>query len=592
MNDKNDKIIEKINKIILDIGYLLLLFIVNTVIVATLFQFVSIQMSIKNVILSSIVTFIEYIIISKKNKRKNIIIIISFLLSILIVFTSTFIISKTYDLTCDGNYYHKVAVGLIKEGWNPAKQSSYDFSKEKNADISDKNVSLWIDHYPKATWNFAASIYSITNNIESGKVITILFIISLTFILYGYLSKRYLNCFQSIIVSVLITLNPIILSQIFSYYLDGVLGLTVYLIILFLVMLTDKKYSEIPDLGKWIGLAYSIIFCINVKFTGLLFSGIFCICFYIFWLIKLRKEKDFIKNFIKLTCIFAGIVVFAVGIVGYSSYVKNTIDYKNPLYPLFGKNKVDIITTMQPASFENKLGISKLFESLFSKSENVTYNSGNSPKFKLPFEVSDNEVNNCSIPDLRIGGYGILFSGIFIISIFTIILSLIVLNKQKQKDNCKKIDLNILIVIIIGIIITTLMMTESWWARYAPQLYLLPIVALIYLFRILNFKSVEKSNVFKKFIEYSLSIILIVTMTLNLLPFIKWRIKDFKISRNIERSMYSLEHNLNGNTVNIYIEPNSYKGVLFNLNDKKINYKVDNKIDGKFKSLYNTWIKY
>ena len=47
-------------------------------------------------------------------------------------------------------------------------------------------------------------------------------------------------------------------------------------------------------------------------------------------------------------------VLIAVLLVGSNTYVKNLIDYKNPFYPLMGENKVDIMTSMQPPSFNKK----------------------------------------------------------------------------------------------------------------------------------------------------------------------------------------------------------------------------------------------
>lgn len=51
-----------------------------------------------------------------------------------------FLYNKTYDLTVDGNSYHKTAIAFIKNGWNPYYESSTDF-QERNSDIVkfDKN---------------------------------------------------------------------------------------------------------------------------------------------------------------------------------------------------------------------------------------------------------------------------------------------------------------------------------------------------------------------------------------------------------------------------------------------------------------------
>ena len=81
---------------------------------------------------------------------------------------------------------------------------------------------------------------------------------------------------------------------------------------------------------------------------------------------------------------------------------------------------------------------------------------------KIPFSFNDNEINNLSIPDTRIGGYGIFFSGILvicaicfiylIIKIFNAIQYKTISNIKdddelkllyfKVEDNIKKLKLN------------------------------------------------------------------------------------------------------------------------------------------------------
>ena len=62
--------------------------------------------------------------------------------------------------------------------------------------------------------------------------------------------------------------------------------------------------------------------------------------------------------------------------------------------------------------------------------------------------------------DVRISGFGHLFSGIFLISLF---LSLFLLKKKKGG------------LIFSAIYLTTLLNPICWWARFVPQLHLLPV---------------------------------------------------------------------------------------------------------------------
>src|SRR5699024_8732708 len=131
--------------------------------------------------------------------------------------------------------------------------------------------------------------------------------------------------------------------------------------------------------------------------------------FYFYWLLKYRKEKNFWLRFRNITFHFTVVFTIAIFFVGASSYVKNTIDHRNPLYPIIGEDKVDIITTMQPKKFNQLSMIEKFGWSLFSKTENVTYTSGD-PEVKWPIKVYRSEIEELVAPDVRIAGFGPLFA--------------------------------------------------------------------------------------------------------------------------------------------------------------------------------------
>lgn len=576
---------KSINKIIFDIGFLLLLFILMDILVTTIFQIVNIPMTIANVIVASLLTIIIYLIFNKKRISKENIAnyAISIIITILICIIGTYCMGKVFDTSCDGNFYHKTAIGVIKEGWNPLYEDSEKFCEQHDSEIENKNQFLWIDHYPKVTWNFAASMYSVTNNIESGKVITLLLGISIFCITYAYLSDRFLKKWQAILVAILIPCNPIVNAQIFTYYVDGIMGLLIYGIIMFLIMITDKKFELISDKEKWVGLAAEIILCMNIKFTGIYFAAIFSIVFYIFWLVKSIKEKKFKEDFIKYTVKFIVIVVIGIGIVGASTYVRNTIEHKNPLYPIIGKDKVDIITTMQPESFGEKNRFIKLFETIFSSSENITYASGESPELKIPFTINDGEKESLAIPDTRIGGYGIYFSGIIIISMIAIIYFAVISFKNNRSV------FKYIMAILLGIVITTVCMDEAWWARYSPQLYLIPILAIFGLFYISN----TTENKIKNITINILTIFMIILMFMNVSSFMYWRMKDIKESKNIENSILNLKDYLEGTDEKVIaFNDNYYYGILFNIRDYKIEYQLTENKEMKEHYAYNYQILY
>lgn len=171
---------------IYNVGILLLTFIFLNIVVTTIFQIINIAMSPINLILASIISIIVFLFFRKNNENKGNV-ILSIIITVIISIAFTYCIGKIFDISYDGSSYHKIAIGLIKEGWNPLYTNCNEFCKENDSELENSNQFLWIEHYPKATWNFAASIYSITNNIESGKVLIIMLVVSIICISYYYL---------------------------------------------------------------------------------------------------------------------------------------------------------------------------------------------------------------------------------------------------------------------------------------------------------------------------------------------------------------------------------------------------------------------
>lgn len=503
-------------------------------------------------ILSLIIPIIIYLILNKNIKLIKQLIVIGGYLFLLII--SPFLFNKTYDLTVDGNSYHKSAIAFIKNGWNPIYQSSREFQKN-NVDIvkigDDSRVDIWIDHYPKATWIISAVIYNMTGNIESGKVINFIFSIMLLIISYNLLRKILDKKYASII-SLLLVLNPIMISQFFSYYLDGLVGV-LFLLEIFILLLINPK--EKTNIWLFISLMSIISIFTNLKFTGLVFSGVIAAIYYFYWLIIYRKDKDIINIFKRWTLNFLIIFLVSILVVGLTSYVRNTVAKKNPLYPLIGKDKIDIITTMQPKSFVNKNMFEKFYISLFSKTENVTYFS-DGPKLKLPIKVYKSEIDNLMIPDVRIGGFGPLFAMIFIFSLLIFIYSFIIIYKKDKKK------IIYILLPLLSILISMILVKEIWWARYVPQLYFFVIISLG------MFIYTNKKN---KIINV-LSLLFIILIIINLFFFIKNKKELFRIYNTINSDLIELQ-NKDNNKLKLNGLHDLY-GYYYVLKDRNIKYEI------------------
>ena len=414
-------------------------------------------------------------------------------------------------------------------------------------------IDLWIEHYPKATWIVAATIYNMTGNIESGKCITLILSIMLFIINFNIL-RKILDKKWSYIISSLVVLNPIVLAQFFTYYVDGIMGILFLIEILLLFLVNPKEKTNI-----WIWLCLVSICTIftNIKYTGLLCSGVIAATFYFYWLIKYRKDKDFVTIFKRVTINFIIVFVTAIFFVGSNSYVKNTIDHHNPLYPIIGKDKVDIITTMQPKSFKNKNMVEKFVVSLFSKTENVVYGD-RKPQLKLPIKVYKSEIGELYAPDVRIGGFGPLFALIVIITTPILIYSVVKIIK-KEKSFAPYIYLP-----AIAIIISSILVGENWWARYVPQLYLFPVGA------ILSLVYIRKYNETK--VNKAITILSLLLLCLNTLVYAYINVKQLETFSQISKDIKEMK-----NTKDLKLKltgMHDLYGYYYTLNDNGVNYTI------------------
>ena len=554
----------------------LLLEFIMILLVTTILFFVNVTITSLHLPIITLLTIIIYMIFYKKDdKRLNIIAII---LGIIIFAGITFVEGKVYDTTADGNTYHKLAIGSMKNGWNPAYEDSQDFKMEDgNAfDTSEDNINtLWIDHYAKGTEIFAAVIYAFTGNIESGKGYTLLLMYIAFGIIFSYLyTDRKRNIFTSLIIPFLLVVNAITIVQIFNYYVDGALMISILLILYSCIVesIKDKYEGGYNQKENLLILACNIILCINIKFTGLAFAAIFCFVFYVYWLIKtyMKEKENFIKVVKKYTLFYIITVIASIGIIGYSSYTRNMIDHGHPLYPLYGKGHVDnMVVKEQPSSFADKNHLEIFLISIFSKGENVspTYSEANiQPTLKIPGTITIEEINNYSIPDIRVGGFGPLFSIVFIVSIISTIYIIIKFIKEKKWDLFIPY---ILILLVIAFLI--LLLDGNYWARYIPYFYAIPIFTLTYLLW-------DNDKKIKYTIGVILSIIMIINISLVTYANLKaTRANDLYAGNKINEFVQYAHDN---EVVEIKLNHSGVQGALYNIDDRGVtNYVVKEEVE-------------
>lgn len=575
---------ESIIEVIKKSAIFLLLETVLILLITTLLFFIKVTITPFHLPVITILAIIAFLIFYKKDSKK--INVISVILAILIFAIITLVEGKIYDSTADGNTYHKLAIGCMKNGWNPCYESSEDFDKEQGNtfDTSSENVNtLWIDHYAKATEIFAAVIYDFTGNIESGKGYTLILMFSSFGIIFSYLfNDKKRSLFTSIMIPFLLVFNAITVVQIFNYYVDGALMLSILMILYGLIRECEKQKKD--RIENLLILASNIILCINIKFTGVAFAAVYCFVFYVYWLIKAYKtsKEEFIKQLKIYTIFYTITVIVSIVIVGFSSYTKNFLDHGHPLYPLYGKDHVaNMVVMEQPSSFNDKNHLEIFLISMFSKGENVSpiYSTENiQPTLKIPFTILDGEINNYKIPDIRVGGFGPLFSVVFIASIVGTLYIIVKLIKDKSWE------ILIPYCLILGVTgILILALDGNYWARYIPYFYSVPLLVLSYLLW-------DK----EKKIEYILGIVLSVIMVVNvsLVAYVtvkSTRESDVYIGKRVNEFLEYYNNNSN-EELEIKLNHMGLQGVLYNLDDLGVkNYVVNQEKELKKEGFFFTY---
>lgn len=363
------------------------------------------------------------------------------IMPILLICASLLQASIYPDQSWDGLAYHQKAAWYLMHGGNL---------------LFDGDAgNFWIALYPKSTWYFAGEAGLQFGSLAYGSGYQLM----IGFAAYAYIiyffGKNGYSLIAGHIFAALSLLSPIFIAQSFSYYVDATMG--------FLALLMMISSLEYGNTRRWFDasiLVMASVIIVNIKFSGFLYVGV---CFLVLGLRSLPRVKETIT----VCLIFIAFLIAGVGLIGANPYVKNIATGKHIFYPLFGEEKKDIITFAQPPSFHEMNRFEKLAVATFSQSENINEASRKNPQLKVPGTINAEEINQLSFEDLRIAGFGPLYSLALILAIGFIIFR-------------RGIDRNCLA--LLGMIaLSTILNPEAWWARYAPHLYtvlLLPLMSI------------------------------------------------------------------------------------------------------------------
>lgn len=397
-----------------------------------------------SIILSSLFVFFGI-----KIKKNNFIVTLKMVIVLLlIVFVSLLLSFFSWDYSYDGQSYHQAIILVLKEGWNPVYQHHSGFQ--------NNDLSLWIDHYAKGIEIIAAAIYSTSGYIECGKAVNFIIIIASFFFAFNLL-EEYFSFFKfrkKVIIAFLLAASPVVVNQFVTYYIDWSLY-SLLVILICAILLKSRDYI------KYVSIVMVVFLATVIKFNILFFIG-FSIFIYLFYLFVLKEYLE-AKRIFLISVLSLIAAIFTSGI---NPYITNTINHHNPVYPLLGSDSVDILTYQTPTNMRYKSRLEAVLISLFSE----TNAQKTEAKVVFPLYLSSSGIKNAGQPDIRVGGFGVFFSGILILSLILYLFS-------KVKERSKKMNINL---ILFFLFFSIFILPAGWWARYVPFFYAIPIVILLY----------------------------------------------------------------------------------------------------------------
>lgn len=458
--------------------------------------------------------------------------LIALLVMLLLAVLSGIIAGYFLDLSWDGRDYQQKAIRELASGWNPIYIT-----------IQPEDIyrSAWLNHYPKGPWLSAASIYMLAKDIEYGKTFNQLLIWAVFFIGSAYfLTYPQLQPWKVFLISFFLAVNPVSTSQFLSYYVDGQVSSMIILLILILLLALRRDDSVLR-----LTLVAAIIVALNVKFTGTAYSLMVLFVFFpLSWYVK--------RSFSTLRSVWMAIVVGALLgglLVGYNPYVSNMLRNGHPFYPIFGSSQFNhefVIREQAPPDFREMSRLEKLGLSVFSRSQISIGTDNVHPK--NPLSVQRSEIAAFVWPDVRLGGWGPLFGALVLLSAISILILAIAARQA-----------GLAVIGFTGAILAiTLVNTEPWWARYSPQLWLIPIGVLVGLW-VTNKKGLEAAG-------FLIAALMLVNMALVAGPYLAI---NYKENREVRSTMEKLAQS--GESIDLYY--GSFEAAGMRLKEKGIAYR-------------------
>ena len=354
---------------------------------------------------------------------------------------------RLIDISYDGQDYHFTAMWAFVNGWNPYHGSFSDYV----APGSDEEMWAW--HFPKAHWILGALQASAGLTYEAAKTETVLLAVATFGAVQGAARRLAAPLWASAAAAALATLNPIVSQELFSRMNDGVMAGFVALFLVFgvLAVVTGERRAMLVALAV-------LAVALNTKQSAILILGILCA-----WLCLLTLIRSGWRPALGRGALLLGTAIVALFVIGADPYLRNTIKNGNPVYPMRGAPDIVIDDEFRPPALLHHSDPVRLAMSLAGETSYV------GPVYKPPFAIRPGEVVLAGDPEVFLGGFGPLFSGVLLLG--AACGAYVTIKRPALRSTAATVALS-----GVAILLSSFAMPESWAVRYVPQLWLAPLL--------------------------------------------------------------------------------------------------------------------
>lgn len=351
------------------------------------------------------------------------------------------------DTTWDGQEYHQEAVLQIEAGWNPWLSTLTPAQTPQ---------WQWLNHYALGAELSGCPLVSLSGRIEAMKFFNFTAIGGAFFLALAALLAVGLRGGAALALAGIAAFNPVSVCQMTGTYVDG--RLSSYCVVACAAAVLLMQRASFMRLAAW---SASLALLVMVKFTGVGYAVLAALAFVaVAWIFCGAARARTVVAW------SGAALIVAFFLLGAHPYLSNWRLHGNPFYPIRGDGAVDIMSRNSPRSFVGRNRLTKMGISLLAETGQANATNGAEPKLKVPFVLSMSELRVARDPDPRMAGWGPLFSGVL----------LLVVPCGLLLWRCDRRAALFAACATGTILVCGIANPELWWARYFPQLSLVPVV--------------------------------------------------------------------------------------------------------------------